>query len=193
YVLLWIRAAGAAVCIVILALLSGRSGAAWSRWLSLAFVVTITLVLHALAIETGGQASPQYDRLNLLILGLAVFATWSASWATLACALIIAVYLVGTAAADGLNANHFVVQNLGRMIAATVVTVGATTIRERRRWQAFLAHRQLGETDAKRRESEQRYRLLVETAGSAIVVLASDYRIVDFNREAEMLYGCSRD
>jgi PAS domain S-box-containing protein len=193
YVLLWIRAAGAAVCIVILALLSRRNGAVWSRWLALAFVVTIALVLHALAIETGGQASPQYDRLNLLILALAVFATWSASWAALACALIIGVYLVGTAAADGLNANHFVVQNLGRMIAAAVVTIGATTIRERRRWQAFLAHRQLGETHVQRLESEQRYRLLVETAGSAIVVLASDYRIVDFNREAEMLYGCSRD
>ncbi len=43
------------------------------------------------------------------------------------------------------------------------------------------------------RESEQRYRSIVETAGSVIINLSPDYRIIEFNTEAEKLYGCKRE
>src|SRR4029453_894027 len=80
FVLLRIRVACAAAAIVTLALLSRRDGVRGARWLTLAFIATAAYTMHALAVETGGQASPQYDRMNLLILGLAVFATWAPGW-----------------------------------------------------------------------------------------------------------------
>ncbi len=191
-VLLRIRLVSLVSLLVIFALLSTRHGPQWSHVLALVFVLAMSATMHALAVETGGHASPQYERMNLVILGLAVFATWSASWAALACGLVIGVYLWGTAATVGLGANHPVVQNLARMLAASVVTVGATVIRERHRWRTFRDQRALTEADARRRESDQRYQLLVETAGSAIVVLSPDLRILEFNREAEVLYGRPR-
>lgn len=192
-VLLQIRLVGLAVLLGIFALLSTRYGLQWSRVLALVFVVAMSATMHALAVQTGGQVSPQYERMNLAILGLAVFATWPAGWAALACALVIGVYLLGTATADGIAPNHHMVQNLARMVAASVVTVGATVVRERLRWRSFRDRCALSDAHAKRHESEQRYQLLVETAGSAIIVLSPDRRILEFNREAEVLYGRPRD
>jgi two-component system, LuxR family, sensor kinase FixL len=190
-ILLRIRLAGAAALAIIFTLLGTRYGAPWSRVLGLAFVAAMSVMIFSLAQYTGGQASVQNDRMTLIILGLAVLATWSASWATLACVLVLSVYVVGSAATTGL-AVEGVAQHLGRMITASAVTVGAALIRERLRWQAFCAHRALSDTDARWRDSEQRYALLMETAGSAIIVLARDQRIVEFNREAEILYGRTR-
>ena len=42
------------------------------------------------------------------------------------------------------------------------------------------------------RESEERYRSLVETAGSAIICLSPDHKIMEWNREAERISGYSR-
>ncbi|MBT6241077.1 MAG: PAS domain S-box protein [Rhodospirillaceae bacterium] len=42
-------------------------------------------------------------------------------------------------------------------------------------------------------ESEKRFRLLFETAGSAIVILSSDRRIVEFNPKAEEIFGVSKE
>jgi len=42
------------------------------------------------------------------------------------------------------------------------------------------------------RESEERYRSVIETAGSVILVLSPDRRILEWNREAESVYGWRR-
>ena len=42
------------------------------------------------------------------------------------------------------------------------------------------------------RASEDRYRLLVELAGSVIVVIDDQRRVLEFNREAEAFFGLSR-
>jgi len=43
------------------------------------------------------------------------------------------------------------------------------------------------------RDSEERFRSLVETAASVILCLSPDYRITEFNPEAERLYGYKRE
>ncbi|OAB63369.1 hypothetical protein AY599_13810 [Leptolyngbya valderiana BDU 20041] len=53
-----------------------------------------------------------------------------------------------------------------------------------------LRERETAETAL--RESEKRFRTLVQTAGSAIIALASDRRIVEWNDEAERLCGWTR-
>lgn len=191
-VLLEIRLLGIAALIVIFLLISSRVGERWPRALALVFLVAMSTTMHALAVETGGQASPQYDRMNLLILGMAVVLTWPPLWAALACSSVIGVYLIGTAAIDGISTDPYFIQNLGRLVASSVVTVGATMVRERVRWREFRHWRALRLADAKRHESEERYHLLVETAGSAILMLSPDHRVLEFNREAEVLYGRPR-
>jgi PAS domain S-box-containing protein len=43
------------------------------------------------------------------------------------------------------------------------------------------------------RASEERFRSLIQTAGSVILVLGTDFSILEFNREAERIYGFRRE
>lgn len=48
-------------------------------------------------------------------------------------------------------------------------------------------------TEAILRKSEERFRTLIQTAPSVIICLSSEGRILEFNPEAERVYGCKRE
>jgi PAS domain S-box-containing protein len=45
---------------------------------------------------------------------------------------------------------------------------------------------------AESQETQARYQLLIDTAGSAIVAVSADHRILEFNHEAEAIFGARR-
>jgi two-component system, LuxR family, sensor kinase FixL len=182
----------ATVCLlgVVLFLLGSRLGRRRPRELALLFVFIMGLMFHALAVAVPAQAGEQYDRMNLVVLGLAVLITWSASWAATACGIMVAVYVAG--AMWGQPGETDFGHHLVRLIATSIVTVGATAIQERHRWREMVNLRALAHARVESRETHARYQLLIDTAGSAIVVLSPEYRILEFNREAEAIYGWRR-
>ena len=105
---------------------------------------------------TGGQLSPQYDRVSLVILATAVLMTWSATWALLASAAVIATYVAQSAVFGGLGSAPFTA-NLVRMLGASAVTVAASVVRERRRWRELWSLHAL--TEARRHADEEIRRL----------------------------------
>ena len=183
--LLRVRVASMLLIVVVLGLLRTSAGRKRPRELALLFVLITGLTFHALALTAPAQAGVQYDRMNLVVLGLAVLITWSPAWAAAGCGVMIAVYVVGTLAARGGPAATGLAQHLVRLIATGAVTVGATAIQDRRRWQDLVNLRALAAARVESRETQARYQLLIDTAGSAIVVLSPEYRILEFNHEAE--------
>ena len=191
-VLLRIRVTSMCLLAGVILLLNSRFGRRRPRELALLFVLITGLTFHALALAAPAQAGVQYDRMNLVVLGLAVLITWSPAWSAAACGLMIAVYVVGAVVMwQGPPATEFG-HHLIRLVATSLVTVGATAIQERRRWRELVNLRALANARVESRESQARYQLLIDTAGSAIVVISPENRILEFNREAEAIYGWRR-
>ena len=190
--LLRVRVIAALALLVIIAASSSRRGHENARWLAVAAVLVMSLTLHALAQHSGGQASFQYDRMSLVLFGVAFLMSWGAVWSALACSVALGVFVVGSIGTEGTSEEQFV-GNLGRLIVASVVTVSANVIRERRRWRNLVNARALADARAATQRTRHQYESLVDIAGSAIVVLDSERRIVEFNRGAESLSGYRRD
>src|SRR5262249_6234955 len=83
-------------------------------------------------------------------------------------------------------------QHLVRLVAVSLVTVGATAIQDRRRWRELVNVQALADARVESRDTQARYQLLIDTAGSVIVVISPEHRILELNREAETIYGCRR-
>ena len=159
---------------------------------ALAIILMLGATIEALAAWTGGPQSPQHDRLNLLVLAAGFVVAWPVRWMALASGGVIAEYLLGALAGGGFFANP-VLADAGSLAISGVVAVAVTSIRERRRLEA-LASRMAREVAARRlAEQEERYRSVVETAGSSIVVIRPDFRILEFNAEAERISGYRRE
>src|SRR5206468_2668482 len=77
-------------------------------------------------------------------------------------------------------------------VAVGVVAVVISAVLQRRRWREFLQTWALAAAHREAREREKRYRSVVETAGSIIVVLAPRGSVTEFNREAERVLGWSQ-
>src|SRR4029450_10142501 len=80
-------------------------------------------------------------------------------------------------------------RHLVRLVATSIVTIGATAIQDRHPWRKLVNLRALANARVESHETQARYQLLIDTAGSAIIALSPEYRILEFNREAEAIYG----
>ncbi len=182
------------MCLIagVLFLLGTPLGRRRPRELALVFVLITALTFHALALAAPAQASVQYDRMNLVVLGLAVLITWSPAWSALACGVMIAVYVAGILSTWGSPTAAGFGAHLVRLFATSLVTIGATAIQDRRRWREVVNLQALVDARVESRETQARYQLLIDTAGSAIVVVSPDHRILEFNREAESIFGARR-
>lgn len=212
--LLRIRLAAIAGVAVILWLLGTALGERRPRELTVALMVIVSLSLHELAEPTGGQLSPQYDRLTLVILGSAILMSWNAAWAALACAGVMAVYIGGSAVAGGLGAAPFL-GNLGRLLAASLVTIGGNAVRERLRWRELWHTHSLSEArrraeeeirrlnqeleqrvldrTAMLRTSEERFRAMFEAAPIGVTTVGPDGRLLQANRALAAMLGFEPD
>ena len=186
--LLLVRGAGAAVLGLLLVLLRTRVGARHPRALGVIAAATTGAIEQVLAFAAGGGLQGAESPINLgttfAMLGVAVLIPWSPVWSAFACLLVIGEY-VGTAALMGRAAGPLFVDSLTLFLSAGVVAVLITAVLQRRRWREFLQTWALTAAHREAREREKRYRSVVETAGSIIVVLAPQGSVTEFNREAE--------
>jgi signal transduction histidine kinase len=115
--------------------------------------MAIGLMFDTLMIFTGGAASPYYVGVGLVILGANLMIPWSARWATLVSAVIVAGYAVGAriGALPG-QAPHLLVNNASYLAGAAMIAIFTAIASERLRWREFSARRTLIEESRHKNE-----------------------------------------
>ena len=193
--LLFVRGAGAAALGLLLALLRTRLGARHPRALGIVAAATTGAIEQVLSLAAEGGVQGAESPINLgttfAMLGAAVLIPWSPVWSAFACMLVVGEYVV-TAVGTGRAAGLLFDDKLTLFVAVGVVAVVITAVLQRRRWREFLQTWALAAAHREAREREKRYRSVVETAGSIIVVLAPGGSVTEFNREAERVLGWSQ-
>ncbi len=202
--LLRVRMVGAGVLALILALAQSRFGARHPRAFGVLAAAALGAIEQGLALAaegilqgqtplvTLGAESPIILGTTFAMLGLALLMPWSPVWTSFACLLIVGEYVV-TALATHQGASPVFGEYLTLFVSAGVIAVVITAVLERRRWREFMRGWELAGAHREAREREKRYRSVVETAGSIIIVLNPAGRITEFNREAERVLGCPRE
>jgi signal transduction histidine kinase len=165
--LLRIRLGTAAVVALAWWFLGTAAGGRRPRLLLVAVMIVVTLAMHWMASFEGGQMSPQYDRMSLVILGAAAFMTWSPAWSLLAGGAVIAVFVAGSAVTAGMGAPRFG-ENLGRLLIASVAAVGAAIMRERNRWRELEHELALSETHRRAEKEIRRFEALAQASERAL-------------------------
>jgi PAS domain S-box-containing protein len=191
-ILLPIRLAGVALCLALLVVLRTRVGRRHPRPVGLGAVLVAGAVVDAMVFATGGQSSPANASMLLVLLGIAFLLPWPPAWSTLACALVVAGYTASAIVAEGDPLGARFVEILVVLGVTSALTVVVAALRERRHAQAFEDGWALARAHRETHASAARYRSVVDTAGSAIVVLTPDGSIAEFNHEAERILGCPR-
>ncbi len=190
-VLLRIRLVGALGFVALIAVIRSDLGARRPRALALLAPASAGALLQALVAATGGTASPILVSTNFVLLGIGILLPWPAAWAAGACGVVLATY-VGSMLLLGAPPGWPFADNLIVFAASSGVAVVMSAFLERRRGRVFADRWALAAANREAREASQRYRSVVDTAGSAILVVSRDGRILEFNREAERILGWSR-
>src|SRR6266566_1862471 len=197
--LLLVRALGAAALGFLLVLLQTRFGVRHARALGVVAAALMGAIeqLLALAAEGALQGRPLVtlgaeSQINLgatfAMLGVAVLIPWSPVWSAFASLLVIGEY-VAAAVITGRATGPPFDDKLMLFASAGVVAVVITAVLEQRRWREFFQTWALAAAHREAREREKRYRSVVETAGSVIIVLTPQGSVTEFNREAERVLG----
>ena len=197
--LLLVRALGAAALGFLLVLLQTRFGVRHPRALGVVAAALMGAIeqLLALAAEgalqgralvTLGAESPINLGATFAMLGVAVLIPWSPVWSAFASLLVIGEY-VAAAVITGRATGPPFDDKLMLFASAGVVAVVITAVLEQRRWREFFQTWALAAAHREAREREKRYRSVVETAGSVIIVLGPAGSVTEFNREAERVLG----
>jgi signal transduction histidine kinase len=122
---------------VILWLLRRPFGERHALGLGMLVAIDVGLMIDAMAMMTGGHASPYYAGVNLVILTVALVMPWAASWTAVTCAILVGGYVAGAVAAGPITEGRTFVNNLFFLATTTVIAVVGAAGRDGYRRREF--------------------------------------------------------
>lgn len=181
---------------VFLIMVYGLSRTKYYQWAGVLTVLTIAIPPFANALL--GVEAP--DALKWLIMSILAGGLWMSVPGLVTILLLdLAGILILINVIPDLTLLTLV-ETLIFLILTSSLIVVATTIRQRHERALIDTNQQLQkeviehkQTTIALRRSEERFRLLIQTAGSVIVGLTPKFMIFEFNKEAERIYGMKRD
>jgi signal transduction histidine kinase len=165
-----VRITGLVALLVALGLLQTRPGRRHPHAFAFAMVAGIGVMLQALALPTGGHASPYHLVMLFVILSLAVVIPWGAWWSGLAFLLLLGEYVLATFALPQATPAPSFVTNLLVLSATSVFAVVGAGLWSRLRRREFM--QRAATMRAIRDASENALRLRTVMANAPIVLFA---------------------
>jgi PAS domain S-box-containing protein len=156
-----------------------------------------------MVVETNGYASPYYAGLNLVFLTFCTVLTIRIRYLIVHCTALYLIFLLIVLLADYPNKMAMFVANNMFILSTIVIILVASFVNQRLRWTEYLLRKNLEEAEAQLKhysknlehtvaESEEKYRLVVENANEAILVLQGE-RFQFANPKALELFGYSKN
>jgi signal transduction histidine kinase/DNA-binding response OmpR family regulator len=154
---------------ILLALLASRSavGRRHVALLAICAVGSAAVLVFAMQVLTRAHPSQYSTGLSMVPLAAALLLPWRPRWTALLCAGILATYALGTWMTGQPLVSQLVFDNTATVVAASVIAVVTTALRERLRWREFEARWSLAEALEALRVSEQRATTALQTAEAA--------------------------
>jgi PAS domain S-box-containing protein len=156
-----------------------------------------------MVVETNGYASPYYAGLNLVFLTFCTVLTIRIRYVIVHCITLYLMFLLIVLLFDYPNKIDIFLGNNMFIVSTIVIILVASFFNQKLRWTEYLLRKDLEEAQAQLKhysrdlehtvaESEEKYRLVVENANEAILVLQGD--LFQFaNPKALELFGYSKD
>ena len=154
---------------MLLALLASRTVVGRRHFSLLAFcaVGSAGVLVFAMQVLTRAHPSQYSTGLSMVPLAAALLLPWRPQWTALLCAGILATYALGTWLTGQALASQVFFDNVATVVAASVIAVVTTALRERLRWREFEARWSLAEALEALRVSEQRATAALQAAEAA--------------------------
>ena len=153
---LGLRIACAATILAALLLVRRPGGRRRASPLALLAVGSTGLLVFAMQVLTQAHPSQYSIGLSMVPLAAALLLPWRPHWTALLCACVLVTYIAGTWLMGQPLADKTSFDNVATMLAASVLAIVTTAMRERLRWREFQARWSLGEALETVRVTEQR-------------------------------------
>lgn len=154
-----------------------------------------------MVLETDGYTSPYYAGMSLVFLTFCTVLNISIRYLITHCVLLYLAFIVSvTVTNDSKHLNLFLGHNMF-VISTIAIILIASFVNHRLRWNEFLLRKELNEVYAKLKqysnqledtvaESQEKYRLVVENANEAILVIQDEFfRFA--NPKGLEVFGCT--
>jgi hypothetical protein len=165
-----VRLGGLLTLLVVLGILQIPLGRRHPHALGVALVAGVGVVLQALALPTGGHASPYHLVALFVILAMAVVIPWGAAWSGLGCLLLVGEYVLATLALPGTTlAPSFAINLLVFSLISVFAVLGAGVWNRLRRREF---EQRAATVRASQEASESAIRLRTVMASAPIVLFA---------------------
>ena len=125
------------------------------------------VLVFAMQALTSAHPSQYSTGLSMVPLAAALLVPWSARWTALLCGLMLAIYALGTWLIGQPMLDKIFLDSVSTVVAASVIAVVTSMLRERLRWREFAARASLADALEALRASEQRATAALQAAEAA--------------------------
>jgi signal transduction histidine kinase/CheY-like chemotaxis protein len=162
-----LRITCAATILACLLLVRRAGGRRHAAALALVAVGSTGLLVFAMQVLTSAHPSQYSTGLSMVPLAAALLLPWRPHWTALLCACIVATYALGTWLIGQPLASKTFFDNVATVLAASVLAIVTTAMRDRLRWREFQARWSLAEALETVRVTEQRATAALQAAEAA--------------------------